>query len=77
MKARFPIWSAVLAGMASPASLYGERQDYRAYAAPRPVSQSFAAAGLYMSTSMATVTDVGTNTNAARSRKTARRVQAS
>jgi hypothetical protein len=52
MRARFPIVSAVLAGMASPASLYAEPQDYKAYAKPRPISEGFVTAGAYLKSSV-------------------------
>ncbi len=66
MKARFPILSAVLAGMASPASLYADPADYQAYAKSRPVSQGFAAAGAYLTGSM--VKFAGAGKSAASSR---------
>jgi hypothetical protein len=73
MKLQFPIWSAMLAGIASPASLYAEPQNYKAYAQPWQVSQGFAAAGAYMIKSMARLENVGHSTGSAH---TDRRIKA-
>ncbi len=42
-------WTAVVSGMASSASLYGEPQSYMAFARRHPVGQAFAAVGLHLS----------------------------
>ena len=73
MKSKFPLWSAVLAGMASPASLYAEPQNYDAYAKPNHVVHGFALAGAYLTNSVARLNDVGKRGTVSRPRKRAQR----
>ena len=66
MTSKFPLWSAVLAGMASPASLYAEPPDYQAYAKRSTAVHGFASAGAYLTNSMARLDHVGKSAAAAK-----------
>ncbi len=60
MKGRFPLWSAVLDGMGSPASLYADPPDYHAYGRQTlPASYGFAVAGAFLSDAMAGMNHAG------------------
>lgn len=72
MKSKFPIWSAVLAGMASPVSLYAEPQNYDAYAKRGPVVHGFAVAGAYLTNSMARLDNAGRSATASSTGRTRR-----
>jgi hypothetical protein len=73
MTSKFPVWSAVLAGMASPASLYTAPQNYQAYARLGQVAHGFTVAGSFLANSMAAMANDGQIRASAKARRWTRK----